>query len=170
MNPNYTEFKFPQIKAHPWHKVEENNLMLDCLFFILGLKPNVAFLFFFFTTRSSIKECLLKQSISSPGFCSIHHTSGPLLWVLSLHYLSQHHFFEKVLVLGITVVLHFSNYFIIQTCTALPSTSSYWLCISLFAITVGSIDPSLLRWTPWSKHPLTERPFPSSSLQLQAPW
>eukprot|EP00971_Amphidinium_carterae_P041102 807228-Amphidinium_carterae.1 len=20
MNPNYTEFKFPQIKAHPWHK------------------------------------------------------------------------------------------------------------------------------------------------------
>ncbi|CAE5960497.1 unnamed protein product [Arabidopsis arenosa] len=22
MNPNYTEFKFPQIKPHPWHKVE----------------------------------------------------------------------------------------------------------------------------------------------------
>lgn len=21
MNPNYTEFKFPQIKAHPWVKV-----------------------------------------------------------------------------------------------------------------------------------------------------
>ena len=21
MNPNYTEFKFPQIKAHPWQKV-----------------------------------------------------------------------------------------------------------------------------------------------------
>ena len=21
MNPNYTEFKFPQIKAHPWDKV-----------------------------------------------------------------------------------------------------------------------------------------------------
>lgn len=21
MNPNYTEFKFPQIKAYPWHKV-----------------------------------------------------------------------------------------------------------------------------------------------------
>lgn len=21
MNPNYTEFKFPQIKPHPWHKV-----------------------------------------------------------------------------------------------------------------------------------------------------
>ncbi|GJN22704.1 hypothetical protein PR202_gb10299 [Eleusine coracana subsp. coracana] len=24
MNPNYTEFKFPQIKAHPWHKVIYN--------------------------------------------------------------------------------------------------------------------------------------------------
>jgi len=23
MNPNYTEFKFPQIKAHPWHKVSK---------------------------------------------------------------------------------------------------------------------------------------------------
>ncbi|KAL8139068.1 hypothetical protein V2J09_005069 [Rumex salicifolius] len=22
MNPNYTEFKFPQIKAHPWHKLD----------------------------------------------------------------------------------------------------------------------------------------------------
>ena len=22
MNPNYTEFKFPQIKAHPWSKVK----------------------------------------------------------------------------------------------------------------------------------------------------
>ncbi|RYQ89788.1 hypothetical protein Ahy_B09g096250 isoform G [Arachis hypogaea] len=27
MNPNYTEFKFPQIKAHPWHKV--SNIILD---------------------------------------------------------------------------------------------------------------------------------------------
>jgi len=23
MNPNYSEFKFPQIKAHPWHKVRD---------------------------------------------------------------------------------------------------------------------------------------------------
>ncbi|KAK9085715.1 hypothetical protein Sjap_026126 [Stephania japonica] len=22
MNPNYTDFRFPQIKAHPWHKLE----------------------------------------------------------------------------------------------------------------------------------------------------
>lgn len=26
MNPNYTEFKFPQIKAHPWTKVSENEV------------------------------------------------------------------------------------------------------------------------------------------------
>ncbi len=26
MNPNYTEFKFPQIKAHPWNKVTTNLL------------------------------------------------------------------------------------------------------------------------------------------------
>ncbi len=24
MNPNYTEFKFPAIKAHPWSKVRHN--------------------------------------------------------------------------------------------------------------------------------------------------
>jgi hypothetical protein len=26
MNPNYTEFKFPQIKAHPWHKIFKTRL------------------------------------------------------------------------------------------------------------------------------------------------
>ncbi|CAL5415700.1 unnamed protein product [Camellia sinensis] len=26
MNPNYTEFKFPQIKPHPWHKVFQKRL------------------------------------------------------------------------------------------------------------------------------------------------
>jgi len=26
MNPNYTEFKFPQIKAHPWSKVFHKRL------------------------------------------------------------------------------------------------------------------------------------------------
>ena len=25
MNPNYTEFKFPQIKSHPWQKVNTNH-------------------------------------------------------------------------------------------------------------------------------------------------
>ena len=27
MNPNYTEFKFPQIKAHPWPKVEYSSVI-----------------------------------------------------------------------------------------------------------------------------------------------
>lgn len=29
MNPNYTEFKFPQIKAHPWTKVNNTNIQVD---------------------------------------------------------------------------------------------------------------------------------------------
>lgn len=27
MNPNYTEFKFPQIKSHPWYKVKYISLI-----------------------------------------------------------------------------------------------------------------------------------------------
>lgn len=35
MNPNYTEFKFPQIKSHPWQKVREegNRLRFLCVLF-----------------------------------------------------------------------------------------------------------------------------------------
>ena len=29
MNPNYTEFKFPHIKAHPWSKVFSKRLPAD---------------------------------------------------------------------------------------------------------------------------------------------
>jgi serine/threonine protein kinase len=28
MNPNYQEFRFPQIKAHPWHKVSSLPIIL----------------------------------------------------------------------------------------------------------------------------------------------
>ena len=31
MNPNYTEFKFPQIKAHPWSKVFSKRLPADAV-------------------------------------------------------------------------------------------------------------------------------------------
>ena len=31
MNPNYTEFKFPQIKAHPWSKVFSKRLPPDAV-------------------------------------------------------------------------------------------------------------------------------------------
>lgn len=34
MNPNYTEFKFPQIKAHPWHKVK---IAFDIGYFLFGV-------------------------------------------------------------------------------------------------------------------------------------
>jgi hypothetical protein len=31
MNPNYTEFKFPQIKAHPWSKVFSKRMPADAI-------------------------------------------------------------------------------------------------------------------------------------------
>ena len=31
MNPNYTEFKFPSIKAHPWNKVFKSRATPDAL-------------------------------------------------------------------------------------------------------------------------------------------
>ncbi|CAN1236869.1 Shaggy-related protein kinase theta [Linum grandiflorum] len=31
MNPNYTEFKFPQIKAHPWHKIFNKRMPAEAL-------------------------------------------------------------------------------------------------------------------------------------------
>lgn len=31
MNPNYTEFKFPQIKAHPWAKVFSKRMPPDAI-------------------------------------------------------------------------------------------------------------------------------------------
>jgi serine/threonine protein kinase len=53
MNPNYTEFKFPQIKAHPWKKVFRSRTPADAIDFIskvLVYDPN---------ERLSPMECLL---------------------------------------------------------------------------------------------------------------
>jgi serine/threonine protein kinase len=44
MNPHYTEFKFPQIKAHPWHKVFNKRLpaeALDLVSRLLQYSPNL---------------------------------------------------------------------------------------------------------------------------------
>ncbi|XXG67201.1 hypothetical protein AAC387_Pa06g0603 [Persea americana] len=44
MNPNYTEFKFPQIKAHPWHKVFHKRLppeAVDLVSRLLQYSPNL---------------------------------------------------------------------------------------------------------------------------------
>jgi len=44
MNPNYTEFKFPQIKAHPWHKVFRKRMppeAVDLVSRLLQYSPNL---------------------------------------------------------------------------------------------------------------------------------
>ncbi|KAE8733343.1 Shaggy-related protein kinase theta [Hibiscus syriacus] len=44
MNPNYNEFKFPQIKAHPWHKIFNKRLppeAVDLLSRLLQYSPNL---------------------------------------------------------------------------------------------------------------------------------
>ncbi|CAA0830702.1 Shaggy-related protein kinase theta [Striga hermonthica] len=46
MNPNYTEFKFPQIKAHPWHKVFNRRIppeALDIVSRLLQYSPTLRF-------------------------------------------------------------------------------------------------------------------------------
>lgn len=44
MNPNYTEFKFPQIKAHPWHKIFHKRMppeVVDLVSRLLQYSPNL---------------------------------------------------------------------------------------------------------------------------------
>ncbi|XP_059651467.1 shaggy-related protein kinase epsilon-like [Cornus florida] len=44
MNPNYTEFKFPQIKAHPWHKLFHKRMppeAVDLVSRMLQYSPNL---------------------------------------------------------------------------------------------------------------------------------
>ncbi|GMH28013.1 hypothetical protein Nepgr_029856 [Nepenthes gracilis] len=44
MNPNYTEFKFPQIKAHPWHKIFHKGMppeAVDLVSRLLQYSPNL---------------------------------------------------------------------------------------------------------------------------------
>jgi len=46
MNPNYTEFKFPQIKAHPWSKVFHKRMPADAVDLVsrlLQYSPHVRF-------------------------------------------------------------------------------------------------------------------------------
>ncbi|KAL1543498.1 Shaggy-related protein kinase theta [Salvia divinorum] len=46
MNPNYTEFKFPQIKAHPWHKVFHRKIpaeAVDLVSRLLQYSPTLRF-------------------------------------------------------------------------------------------------------------------------------
>ncbi|XP_020589974.1 shaggy-related protein kinase epsilon-like [Phalaenopsis equestris] len=46
MNPNYTEFKFPQIKAHPWHKIFQKRMppdAVDLVSRLLQYSPNLRY-------------------------------------------------------------------------------------------------------------------------------
>lgn len=46
MNPNYTDFKFPQIKAHPWHKVFHKRMppeAVDLVSRLLQYSPSLRF-------------------------------------------------------------------------------------------------------------------------------
>ena len=38
MNPNYTEFKFPQIKAHPWQKVNHRFVRYSLALFVSSIR------------------------------------------------------------------------------------------------------------------------------------
>jgi hypothetical protein len=41
MNPNYTEFKFPQIKAHPWSKVFSKRLPQEAIDLVRSAAPGL---------------------------------------------------------------------------------------------------------------------------------
>ncbi|GAB2225826.1 hypothetical protein Droror1_Dr00021593 [Drosera rotundifolia] len=46
MNPNYTEFKFPQFKAHPWHKIFPKRMppeAVDLVSRLLQYSPNLRY-------------------------------------------------------------------------------------------------------------------------------
>lgn len=65
MNPKYTEFRFPQIKAHPWAKVFKNNLVPEALGLVSAL------LVYDPTTRATAASALddsFFDELRSPGF------------------------------------------------------------------------------------------------------
>lgn len=66
MNPNYQEFKFPQIKPHPWPKVFIRMKCLKFNFFLVLIMPNTCLMCVFkccintfnFVVNSVRYECL----------------------------------------------------------------------------------------------------------------
>ncbi|KAK9907460.1 hypothetical protein WJX75_004076 [Coccomyxa subellipsoidea] len=57
MNPNYTEFKFPQIKAHPWSKVFSKRLPTDAVDLVATLLQ-----------YSPVRRCSALQALTHPFF------------------------------------------------------------------------------------------------------
>lgn len=76
MNPNYTEFRFPQIKAHPWHKVSIQSypcwVIYHVIFYsFLDNYENVAGLISnnrFWTPDSFTMQCINKEVHTGTDF------------------------------------------------------------------------------------------------------
>jgi len=88
MNPNYSEFKFPQIKAHPWNKVFKKNTppsAIDLISKVLvynpekRLKPMEALLHPFF---DELREKETKLPNGSPLPDLFAFTKGKLIYFL----------------------------------------------------------------------------------------
>lgn len=91
MNPNYTEFKFPQIKAHPWHKVVPAYFSWWLMLEISCMQFHFHFIFYtvwmlLSFARYSISKCLLKLWILSPGFYNTPQTYDALQLVYTIGY------------------------------------------------------------------------------------
>ncbi|KAK6133526.1 hypothetical protein DH2020_032740 [Rehmannia glutinosa] len=67
MNPNYTDFRFPQIKAHPWHKVFQKRMppeAIDLASRLLQYSPNL--------------RCTALEAIAHPFFDELREPSARL--------------------------------------------------------------------------------------------
>ncbi|KAK9068842.1 hypothetical protein SSX86_012958 [Deinandra increscens subsp. villosa] len=67
MNPNYTDFRFPQVKAHPWHKVFHKRMppeAIDLASRLLQYSPSL--------------RCNALEAIAHPFFDEIRHPNARL--------------------------------------------------------------------------------------------
>ncbi|GFY92601.1 shaggy-like protein kinase 32 [Actinidia rufa] len=77
MNPNYTEFKFPQIKAHPWHKVFQKKMPLEAVDLVsrlLQYSPNLR--------CTALEACAhpFFDDLREPNACLPNGRTLPPLW------------------------------------------------------------------------------------------
>ncbi|KAK4756526.1 hypothetical protein SAY87_006653 [Trapa incisa] len=86
MNPNYTEFKFPQIKAHPWHKIFYRRMpaeAVDLISRLLQYSPNL---------RSTALEALVHpffDELRDPNTCLPNGRPLPPLFNFKTHELKR---------------------------------------------------------------------------------
>ncbi|XP_062144405.1 glycogen synthase kinase-3 homolog MsK-3-like [Alnus glutinosa] len=86
MNPNYTEFKFPQIKAYPWHKIFHKRVppeAMDLVSRLLQYSPNL---------RSTALEALVHpffDELRDPNTCLPNGRPLPPLFNFKPHELKE---------------------------------------------------------------------------------